>query len=73
MTTTPKPIDWEACYKAVSRHNAVIQRADARIAQLQAAGVFGGAREMAQGVEIKIVRPCFKKDHVSISYEIIPW
>jgi hypothetical protein len=56
----------------LTRHNEMIQRANARIAQLEAVGQFGGAREMGQGVEITIIRPSFKGRHYrSRSYEII--
>lgn len=55
-----------------AKYQRVIDKATARIRQLQGAGIFERAREMAQGVEITIARPGFG-GAVSKSYEIIPW
>ena len=67
MTTELPP----ECIEDLKRRNAVITQANARIAQLGSSCV--RAREMAQGVELTIERPSWKKGHVARSYEIIPW
>ena len=56
---------------AMLQRNSVIQQANTRLSELQKAGVKCSAREMAQGVEIRIVRPGWGGDRAT--YEIIPW
>lgn len=66
MTTTEVP-------ESVQRHNAMIEKANARLEQLWAAGVKAEGKVTAQGVDITIERPSPKKGHVTRSHEIIPY
>jgi len=59
--------------ESVKRHNAMIEKANARLEALWAAGVTAQGRLTAQGVDITIERPSAKKGYVTRSHEIIPY
>lgn len=59
--------------QAIERHNAMIQKANARLEELWAAGIRAEARPNGQGVTITIERPSGRRGHVTRSFEIIAY
>jgi hypothetical protein len=57
----------------ISRHNAMITRANIRLKELKSNGLTVTAKETASGVTICITRPSHKVGHVCRSFEVIPY
>jgi hypothetical protein len=58
---------------ALEREQQTIRLANAEIASLQRGGISVTARRTAQGIELEIERPAWRKGYVSRSWRLIPW
>jgi hypothetical protein len=59
--------------QGIARHNRMVDKANARIAELERAHADFSVRQTAQGIEIEHRRPTWKKGTISKSYEVIPY
>jgi hypothetical protein len=60
--------------EAIVKHNAAVDKANARMRSLREAGVRCCGQISAQGIQITIYKASFRgKGYQTVSTEIIPW